>query len=337
MAFAITAQLRSSCSLPASSLRWQERPATEPFASESDPPYSVSAYLLPDLHELRLHIWQRSWRRARRLCGFLACAVGSFYATSETDWLSSNVLRLGCWNLVRLACHCLLSNADCTRYLLGWISPVDWSDCCSRPALQLVHWLSRLVLCRTSRLWLRRLADDLMIDLGCLNLRHHWDSGLFFRRSVRFWFSSYSLLLLVLLAHLPFTDLLNFIASSPSCFVVAISTPLSWTLCSSVAWIWCVAFSSSFCCSSAAKLVRVCALPTAITLCSATATVVAWESSCTSVSIIFLSSFVSNFRLCSKLPSHLRFCQRGKVWMLISLWHRLSPQPSSPLSVLPLP
>ena len=30
----------------------------------------------------------------------------------------------------------------------------------------------------------------------------------------------------------------------------------------------------------------------------------------------FLSSFVSNFRLCSKLPSHLRFCpRRGKVWV----------------------
>ena len=56
---------------------------------------------------------------------------------------------------------------------------------------------------------------------------------------------------------------------------------------------------------------------------------------CTSASIILLSSFVSDFRLCSKIPSHLRFSQRGKVWVTISLWHRLSLWPSSLLSVLP--
>ena len=41
------------------------------------------------------------------------------------------------------------------------------------------------------------------------------------------------------------------------------------------------------------------------------------------------------FRLCSKLPSHLWFFHRGEVEVLISLWHRLSPWPSSLLSVLP--
>ena len=77
-------------------------------------------------------------------------------------------------------------------------------------------------------------------------------------------------------------------------------------------------------------------LPTAIVFCSATATVLALDTPCTSASIIFLSSFVSNFRLCSKLPSHLRFCpQREKVWVSISLRHRLSSWPSSQLSVLP--
>ena len=49
--------------------------------------------------------------------------------------------------------------------------------------------------------------------------------------------------------------------------------------------------------------------------------VVALETPFTSASIIFLSSFVSNFRLCSKIPSHLRLCpQRGKVWVTTSLF-----------------
>ena len=86
MAFAI----KPCCDLPAGCLSplfdcWQGRPATEPLIPESAPPCSVFVHLLHDLHELRLHLRQRSWRRARHLCGFLV----RVFATSEADWLSS--------------------------------------------------------------------------------------------------------------------------------------------------------------------------------------------------------------------------------------------------------
>ena len=47
-----------------SSLASRVRPANEPLVPESAPPCSVSVHLLPDHHELRLHIRPRSWRRA---------------------------------------------------------------------------------------------------------------------------------------------------------------------------------------------------------------------------------------------------------------------------------
>ena len=52
---------RPCCDLPAACLPplfagWQSRPATEPLVPESAPPCSVSVRLLPDLHEVRLHI-----------------------------------------------------------------------------------------------------------------------------------------------------------------------------------------------------------------------------------------------------------------------------------------
>ena len=76
---------------------------------------------------------------------------------------------------------------------------MDWSDCCSRLALQpssccqremlwcgsqlwIVYWVSRLVLCRTLQLNFLPDVDDLMIDLGCPYLRHLSDSGPFVRR-----------------------------------------------------------------------------------------------------------------------------------------------------------
>ena len=67
----------------------QGRPVTEPLALESAPPCSVSVHCLPEHHELRLHIRPRSWRRARRLCGFLVCLLGFLDAILKTDWLSS--------------------------------------------------------------------------------------------------------------------------------------------------------------------------------------------------------------------------------------------------------
>ena len=91
--------------------------------------------------------------------------------------------RLGGWNLVRLACHCLLSNADCHETC--WAGSCMWTgltvardlqpgSCCQREMLWcgsqlwIVYW-SRLVLCRTLRLNFLRDVDD---------------SGLFVRRSL---------------------------------------------------------------------------------------------------------------------------------------------------------
>ena len=76
---------RPCCDLPAACLPplfagWQGRTANEPLVSESAPPCPVSVHLLPDHHELRLTIRQRSWWRARHLCGFLVYVFGILYA-----------------------------------------------------------------------------------------------------------------------------------------------------------------------------------------------------------------------------------------------------------------
>ena len=42
-----------------------------------------------------------------------------------------------CWPL-------LLSNTGCTQDMMCWLSHVDWSDCCSRPAVKPTVWLSNV-------------------------------------------------------------------------------------------------------------------------------------------------------------------------------------------------
>ena len=67
---------------------------------------------------------------------------------------------------------------SCLQREMLWCASHQW----------IVHWLSQLVLCRTSRLNFlavtptTRDVDELMIDLGCLNLRYLSDSGLYYIR-----------------------------------------------------------------------------------------------------------------------------------------------------------
>ena len=142
---------------------WQDRPATEPFASESDPPCSASVHHLPDLHELRLHIRQLSWRRDRHLCGFLVCV----FATSETDWLSStfcaSVVEISSVLLATVCVQTRIVHETCWAGSHMWtgliaVRDLQLGSCCQREMLWcgsplwIVHWWSRPVLSRASRL-----------------------------------------------------------------------------------------------------------------------------------------------------------------------------------------
>ena len=121
------------------------------------------SFLLPDLHELRLHIRQLSWRRARHLCAFLVCV----FVILETCWVSStfssSVVEISSVLLVTVCSRTRIVHETC------WAGPHMWTgltvvrdlqlgSCCQRDMLWcgsqlwIVHWLSPLVFCITSRL-----------------------------------------------------------------------------------------------------------------------------------------------------------------------------------------
>ena len=129
---------RPCCDLPAARLLpliagWQDRLANGTLVPESAPPCSVSVHLLPS---------------------HLDNGPGGALATCATFWSVCSQLRklIGCrprspsrWLKSRPSCLQLsVLKRRLSRDMLCLISLVDWSDCCSRPALRLVHWLSRL-------------------------------------------------------------------------------------------------------------------------------------------------------------------------------------------------
>ena len=211
MGFAITALLRSSCSLLTSPLRWLARVAlrtNHSYPSLLYPALFLSTFCLITMSFVFTSD-KRSWRRARLLCGFLVCVFGILHATSETDWLSStfsvSVVEISSVLLATVRSHTRIVHETCLAGSHMWTGlaaarDLQLDSCCQREMLWcgsqlwIVHWLSRAVLCRASRLnfllRLRSLAprdvDDLMIDLGYLNLRHFSDSGLFVRRPLHF-------------------------------------------------------------------------------------------------------------------------------------------------------
>ena len=135
---------RPCCDSPAACLPLlfadqQHRFSTEPFACESDPFCSASVHLLPDIHELRLHIRQIAWTAAIAPGGaFLsACSrnLGLFTISISVVEISSVLLasvcsqtRVShetCWTKSHMWI-CLTSKRQAASWLLSARNALVW-------------------------------------------------------------------------------------------------------------------------------------------------------------------------------------------------------------------